>query len=944
MKRYFLDRNRPLLHLAVDWIISHFVCEKRLDLRDVILALPVARAGMRLEEILLARVEKEIAAGALQTDWTPPRIVTIGNLPEDLYFVQRAEAEKLLQKIVWLQVIQETLKNNSSYFETVFHQVDKSLESLYDCGEILASLHRELASEKLDFAKVAEFCDKEKLPHEQHESARWDALAHLQKLYLDKLDALGYWDIQTARLKAIENKEIECSQQIVLVGMTDLNQTQKEIFSAAAREVIALVFAPESEKHLFDDAGCVVPNQWKNVTIPIRDEQMIITETQHEQAAKVANYLVERSGNFAANQVVIGIPDSEIVPLLVQKITQRGGVTQLIEGIPISRSSVVRILAATAAFLDSRNFADYAALMRIPECEKYIRLAGKISGDVDLLTALDRFHEKFLPTKIDNEFEWERKRGNSKKDDVPNMLELKLCWDKWKSLWGNFPQTENLFAAFAAPFREYLHAFFPADEELTRANNEAIKQVESVLAAWESLPLELTIDKIDSAMAIRFLLREVAGNKLTSHLTHDDQAIGLLGWLELPMDDSPLTIITGLSEGIVPSSNLSDMFLPDRMRERLGIDHNDRRYARDASSLLMIIQSRKNYLLTAARRTLDGSVRFSSRFFFATDDETLTARVQKFLKPTDENLEENAAPILQVSSENSDGFKVPPPEKLASRVTSMRVTEFKDYLACPYRYYLRHQKELTTLDDSAEEWNAGVFGTYIHAALNLFGKSKIKDSTTPETIYSFLETAFNELVREKMGNSLRPSLMIQVEQMKKRLLAFSDWQAKWAKQGYRIIETEIDAKDFGECKLSVDNSIMILCGRIDRIDFHEEKNELVIFDYKTGSSKTTPDKTHRSGDKWIDLQLPLYREMVSQWNLPEFKKAKEIKLGYILLPKDTTNTKEELAKWDKEALDSACETWEEVIRNIWAEKFFPPISPPPIYSEEFAAICLDNVL
>ncbi|MGL6193436.1 MAG: hypothetical protein ACRC2T_01280, partial [Thermoguttaceae bacterium] len=60
MQLYFLDWKRPILHSAADFIVEHFRQAGNLDLQSVVLALPSSRAIVRLEEILLEKVESEI--------------------------------------------------------------------------------------------------------------------------------------------------------------------------------------------------------------------------------------------------------------------------------------------------------------------------------------------------------------------------------------------------------------------------------------------------------------------------------------------------------------------------------------------------------------------------------------------------------------------------------------------------------------------------------------------------------------------------------------------------------------------------------------------------------------------------------------------------------------------------------------------------------------------
>ena len=66
-------------------------------------------------------------------------------------------------------------------------------------------------------------------------------------------------------------------------------------------------------------------------------------------------------------------------------------------------------------------------------------------------------------------------------------------------------------------------------------------------------------------------------------------------------------------------------------------------------------------------------------------------------------------------------------------------------------------------------------------------------------------------------------------------------------------------------------------------------------------------------------------------------------LGYVLLPKSTANVGMSPAEWTDADLAAADATACEVVRKVRDQQFWPPTDPPPLYSEEFAAICLDGV-
>ena len=81
--------------------------------------------------------------------------------------------------------------------------------------------------------------------------------------------------------------------------------------------------------------------------------------------------------------------------------------------------------------------------------------------------------------------------------------------------------------------------------------------------------------------------------------------IELLGWLELHLDCAPVLIVAGVNDGCIPATGGADAILPDRLRQRLGLLHDDSRYARDAYLLRAILASRPEVTIVAGRHDAD---------------------------------------------------------------------------------------------------------------------------------------------------------------------------------------------------------------------------------------------------------------------------------------------------------------------------------------------------
>jgi ATP-dependent helicase/nuclease subunit B len=472
-----------------------------------------------------------------------------------------------------------------------------------------------------------------------------------------------------------------------------------------------------------------------------------------------------------------------------------------------------------------------------------------------------------------------------------------------------------------------------------RAVIRACDAIQKVLQQHRQVPPRLA-PSVAGAVALRLVLGQLEGESIPPPA--DAAAIELLGWLELPWDDASALIVTGLNEGIVPKSRRGDLFLPDALRRRLQLEDNTRRYARDAYALSLLAALKRPLKILAGRRSAEGDPLVPSRLLFACDDAELARRTRTLLRPPQSRQRILLPGSLRPGQAGGSKLPIPPPDALVEPIMALRVTELRDYLACPYRYYLRHRLKLRALDDWAEELDGAGFGNLLHDVLRDFSRSPTADSESGDAIREELFLALGQLSAERFGEQPLPAVCVQMEMLRLRLEKFAELQAEWRRQGWKIREVERSFAE-GEVSFPADDGPISLIGRIDRIDVNERTGEVAVLDYKSSDSAKTPDQVHRQGpvaDKqWIDLQLPLYRYLVQSLGLPE-----PVQLGYVLLPKDIDKTGFQMALWTAEELASADAAARAVVRGIRAGQFWPPTDPPPSVFSEFAAICPDHIL
>ena len=918
INRVFLNWNRPGLAAAVDYLVDRFAMPGKLDLASVVVAMPGGRAGRRLLEILVEQAEKR------QLQFCPPRIVTTGKLPELLYDAKRPFAGSLVQQLAWIEALRVSDPRHVQTIVPVAPAQDDLLAWL-SLGEMLGRLHRELAAEDFDFSIVAQ---RGSQIEGFQEATRWQALAEIQKQYLGTLDRLGLWDLQTARLVAIRNGECHTEAQIVLIGTADLNRSQRMMLDQVADRVTTLVFAPENLADRFDEHGCLCPAEWLKQEIPLADEQIEVADDPVDQAVAVLRALAGFEGRYTTEQIAIGVPDEQIVPYLQQRLQECDVPARYGVGTGIARSAPYRLLTTVADYVETSGFSAFAALVRHPWVNDWLAARG-IAGD--WLSEMDRYHAEHMPHTLDGPWQGETKQCKS----------LEQAQHAIESLCREVRGKPRALAEWAPPILELVVTFFgsaplSADVEPDRTVLASCSKIRDVLEEHRQIPAKL-MPSLESTAAMRFVLRQVDGEMIPPPPDHG--AIEMLGWLELPLDDAPALVVTGLNEENVPASLNSDLFLPNQLRRALDIEDNDRRYARDAYALSVLAASREKLRLIAGRRNAEGDPLLPSRLLFACDDPTMAQRVMAFFSAEpDSPVGTITAGKMQPGAEQSK-LEVPRPKRLSAPITSMRVTEFKDYLGCPYRYYLRHVLGLKGLADSAAELDGAMFGSLAHEVLHALGKDPEVAAGKADVICKYLDAQLAAAVLAHFGKTPLPSILVQVEQLRRRLAALAQWQADWAAQGWRIEHVEVSPAT-GKAALVVNGQPMFLRGRIDRIDVQESSGKRMIFDYKTSDTAKSPKKAHRKkSGEWIDLQLPLYRHLVVGLGIEDSRELLE--LSYINLPKDITAVGHLPAEWTQDDFDDADRAASNVIRRVRAEEFWPPANPPPVFSEEFAAICQD---
>jgi ATP-dependent helicase/nuclease subunit B len=215
-----------------------------------------------------------------------------------------------------------------------------------------------------------------------------------------------------------------------------------------------------------------------------------------------------------------------------------------------------------------------------------------------------------------------------------------------------------------------------------------------------------------------------------------------------------------------------------------------------------------------------------SRILLAAERDELPGRVKSLFK----EVEPPEAGMRWHADWKWTPRRVEPPKRLG-------VTSLGDYLACPFRYYLKHVLEMRSPEPNRMEWNARDFGTAAHEVLERWGRDpEARSLEREEAIQAWLSAGLDGLVAEWFGKRVPLAVRIQTESLRQRLSWFSRAQAATCQEGWEVVDVE------RKVELPVDDALIV--AKIDRIDRHRETGCLRVLDYKTGRVDGV-DKAHR---------------------------------------------------------------------------------------------------
>lgn len=889
-----LDWNLPLLPAITQQLLADNN-DDFIDLSHLLVIVPTVQSGRRLREALA------LASG--QSGLFPPEIVT-----PDVFLSQTIKDQPIASEeaatAAWVTVLGAI---DCAHFNALFPIApEQNIGWQLGMAERLMQLRNELGEEGLDFALTAQRTAENGL-----EPARWSELARLEGLYLDQLQLRALKDPKLARREAAQTyTPAPAIKRIILAATPDPQPLPLQALEQATLHTCVEIWIYGPEDAEFDCWGRPITDHWTQRALNL--EAWNCQLHTHTSQKSVAKWIANTMDGTTPESVLVGLADPSLNPAVSDALNRRHIPSYDPEGEPLHIGSVGRLTELLCQLCEDRSMSTIRTLLQHPDIQEWLGLANDCNR---VLRKLDRVFEQHLASDLSALIQFSRQ-------ETFHVLRKPLA--KIDQLATDLASGSSFNKALAHALQKIY-----ADKKIETTGSantqwkeraDAIRKI--LAAAGDAEVLFPKLPKDFSRSAFRHNLQGSRVYPDRPRAAHD-----LLGWLELLWNDAPHLILAGLNEGIVPESINGDAFLPEALREELGLRTNAHRFARDAYLLEALCRRRTGTCgridILVPQAADDHTPLRPSRILFQGSDNTLLSRTRQLFHQT-----QDGSPVV----EHSLAWQLSPPPDLPMP-TTLSVSAFKSYLQCPFRFFLHHILDMRALDVETRELNPAAFGNLFHDTVDHLNGHTFDNHTELEKLTKNLHGIAEQLLHKRYGERLSFAIRLQNEALMARLSAFCQRQlADCQMNGSTSILNTEEAFEFPLNNLTVK-------GRIDRIDQHKDRLELI--DYKTSNSPANPEKTHlavvakkeppehlpdaaffkHEGKtyRWIDLQLPLYLLAKNS------DSAERPSIAYFNLSQ--TLDKSGIERWDgftQSHLDSAVACANAVIDQIRAGIFWPP--------------------
>jgi len=882
---------------------------------------PVVVPTSRSHRLLTAALADEAAARRLPL--VPPEIVLPHEIPALLFGSPGTPASETQRLLAWASAIANAPAGALAAL-TPAGDAPQIPRRPSECRRLAALAIRtsdELAKGMLTFREASQRIATS-------EAARFIELAHIQEAAQKLLLDAKVNDDPLATADLVANAEPPRSQHrtLVLLAIEQLAPIERTAIERSGVPVLALTIGPGPDRLVRDSLCCITADSGWSRQIDLNEAQIRFVDEPEEQARAALAALAEipeeaeRSEPIDATSAVICAPSDDALDPIVRRAALDAGVTvRPAKGTPIRSTTPGTFLAAILQHARQPSFDSAATLITHPDVAHALEKLNPPRHDTPgPLHAIDHLRAEIprASTRVPPDSTDPAIAGSYKQTASALQTTLGDLWAKPHEIRDLAQWAGAIRSAFASVYAH--QTLDPGDRSQSNtlgALNMFAEAINEIDAASRQLPQGFHSTAAD---AIQPIDERVASGRIPRPPERD--AIEALGWLDLPLDPAPSCVIAGLQERVVPEPSHAGPLLSDAARRDLNLPTADDRLDRDAA-ILDTVSATRRLTVIACRRNASGDPDPPSRLLFRRQGPELARRFLRLVEPR-----QHPPPPLtpEPPAGETDRFATTltvaddyrPPD-------SMRVTEFRRYLASPAQWYLEHALRLNEAAEPAPELTPPQIGNIVHDAIHAFSLDQTAaDLDDPDRIREALDDLMRTELRRRVGPDPTAAIDIQFELLRFRIAPFASHEAQRRRAGWRIARSEW-APPKGDPNAALtftDAPPMGLRGRIDRVEVNSDGHRWALIDFKTGANWDAR-KAHLRRGGWRDLQLPLYRVLARTLaeqlgvnpDAPELafvgfpaEDAAKAKASKPFSPLDPNETE----------LDAASETAQRVVREI----------------------------
>ena len=933
--KHFLGWDQPFLSTSAKWLVEHCLQDELGASNQVLILVSGQAIGKRLQSIFIHRAHTQ--GRAVELPW----IGTPSQLFRNFIGTQKRIADPtttLLATTAVLKGMEPSIiapivgprrptDDNFIAWSGIARHVSEAIKTATGSGHSLdRTAWPERATTMLTDSAIK----------------RFDVLQEVQskiERVLKKDDLCIFESEQLQLLRSNQELDLGSIKRVVVVGASDLAGIATQLLDRMSEQgvlVDVLIRAPESASAGFDAHGCIENSYWVNADIDIEDSSISVSGSPSAQAAEVVRILESFDESVTTDQITISSTDEQLIPIIQRHVQGHGVRTRFAGGNAVLQRQETLLLSSVAEFISTRSYESYAALVRHPD------IVDLINIDPSVVKKLSKYSMNVIPNKVSTKHWFNPKES---REDFSGLRSLHKMVIELLSPCFVLERTPASINQSSKTIRDFLLTVY-GDDSLDQDDPKlrTLQKIFSVIDRLDALPETICrqLGSLRLSEVLRILGTELSGVAIPA--PPDLKAVDTVGWLEALAIETPHLIVVGMSADLVGGNDPSDAFFPDGLRDALGLETIDRRMARDAHAIVAMQKSRLtngSISWIVGRTNPKGDPLTPSPLLMRCADADQLANRSASLVVSMERENPEIPPQFKRSDVGS-GISFPNPKDIPhERLTKVSVTALKDYLACSYRFWLKHVLKLQAAEEGSSELDAKLFGSFVHVVLQRFGEDdSVRDSSDADVIEKSLFIELDRLVEEQLGTTVSGKVRVQIELARYRLRVFAKNQAQSAHDGWKIVCTERKVQLVRE----VQGTPVQISGVIDRIDVHTD-GSIRVLDYKTGATSANDAHFKRRDGLWIDYQLPLYRCLLS--GIKELKEfdtsSKNVSLGYFKIGDLDTSSGVDLLDLPNEAMDVVEDQIDITLASILNSEFSErPTEPAPKYSDTYSWICQDD--